>query len=126
MIGDGEMLVRALVNVMSNSLRYSPSSSCVEVSLNADVDDVTLVVEDEGRGMSVAQLHALNHLSVEGLRRVSHEVSADEEQSSVDAAGSLGVGLHMVRAVVRQHHGRIGFEAREPQGTRVTLVLPRL
>ena len=125
-IGDGEMLVRALVNVMSNSLRYSPSSSCVEVSLNADVDDVTLVVEDEGRGMSVAQLHALNHLSVEGLRRVSHEVSADEEQSSVDAAGSLGVGLHMVRAVVRQHHGRIGFEAREPQGTRVTLVLPRL
>ena len=127
MLGDGEILVRALVNLLSNALRYSSNGASVEILLRVDADHLILAVQDSGQGMNSAQLQQLNDVANQraNLRRVMHDYSSDERVAPVDAAGSLGVGLHMVCAVVKQHRGQISFEAHEPRGTRVIITLPR-
>jgi signal transduction histidine kinase len=126
--GDAGMLTRAFMNLLTNTVRYSDSGSGVFVSLSVDTStsQVHCVIRDEGIGMSEEQIAGLNQtLMGQTATQQSHS-----SQRTTGAASSLGVGLHMVSTVIRDHNGIVVFTDAKTQGvaqgTIVRVTLPAL
>ncbi len=111
---DLERLVRALLEVIDNALRFSPPNGKVLLSSRVVDDEYRIVVEDQGPG-----------IPEEHLTRVFDKFS---QVTDVDYhTEGLGLGLPIARHIVeRGHQGRIWAEnLNGGGGTRVVLSLPK-
>lgn len=112
-IGDRSLLGRALVNVLSNALKYSPEGSEVRCSLVARGPHWALSVRDEGPGIPPG----LQSQLFQPFQRLHRETHPQVQ--------GVGLGLLLVRAAVQRHGGTIEIESAAGTGCTVTLVLPR-
>lgn len=112
-LGSSDMLLRALVNLLDNAIKYSAPDTRIEVRLALRADDVAIGIEDQGCGIAV---EAMPHLfepffQVGGTRG--------------DPALGVGLGLPFVRAVVARHGGTVEASSTPGLGSRFTIALPR-
>lgn len=109
-LGDRELLVRALANLVDNALKVSPPGSVIHIAARSRMVEgetaLELSVSDDGPGFT--------NLPAE----------ATEARSTL---GGHGLGLVIVRAIAERHRGSVAVGAGET-GARVTLLLraPRL
>lgn len=111
---DKSLLSRALINLLTNAVRYSDAGSGVMIDFVASDLEIRVRVKDQGVGMDALHVAAL--IAGSQIKNTHLEV---------DAAGSLGVGLHMVYAVIQSHNGRVEVSSEVGQGSVFTLILPR-
>lgn len=112
--GNADMLMRAVVNVVDNAIKYSPSGTTVSVAVDADADGaLVLSVTDEGIGMTD-----------ETVRRLFEPFFQAERKA--DGSGGVGLGLPFVKAVTERHGGRVDVRSTPGQGTVFALIFPRL
>lgn len=107
--GHRQFLAQALTNLLENALRYAPAGSVVSLALAAAPDGIHLTVADRGPGIPAA----------DRARAVERFVTLDPSR----AGSGGGLGLSLVDAVARLHHGRLDLADNAP-GLRATLVLP--
>lgn len=112
-IGDRSLLTRALTNVLSNALKYSPPLSGVRCSVQARAQHWAVSVQDFGPGIA-PELQSQLFRPFHRLHGASHP----------DVHG-VGLGLLLVRTAVQRHGGTIEIDSMENAGCTVTLVLPR-
>jgi signal transduction histidine kinase len=112
LFADPDWLHRALLNVLDNAARHSPSGAPLEIAVRRRGDRVEIEVADHGPGVPEADIPRLG----ERFARLS---SARERRT-----GGAGLGLAIVRDVVQRHEGEVHFANREGGGLRVLLVLP--
>jgi signal transduction histidine kinase len=105
---------QAVTNLVANALRYSPTESEVDVTLEATGDDrVRVSVVDRGIGIPTDQID-----SVFGpFFRAKNAVAAHR--------GGLGLGLYITAEIVRRHHGTISVESEPNVRTAFVIDLPR-
>jgi two-component system OmpR family sensor kinase len=103
--GDATLLGRALANLLENAKRHA--GTVERLSIEADARGVTFAVEDRGPGFSEAELEKV----FDPFYRGEHRAGA--------GAGSLGLGLSLVRRIAVAHGGRAWAENRERGGARV-------
>lgn len=108
--GDGDLLYTAVLNLVTNAVKYTPSDGRVEIRAGEAAGWVTLEVADTGIGIPADQLD----LVWEELSR------ADNAR---DRPGS-GLGLALVRTIVRRHGGTCVLRSRLGQGTSIIVRLP--
>lgn len=113
---DGELMVRAIVNILSNSIRYSDEGAELNIQVRIDASTVTCSIIDFGCGMDEAQAQQLLHGQV--------SLSGIAERNQPDAARSMGVGFLMARTVVQRHGGHLNIISKLKQGTTVEINLP--
>src|SRR4029079_7547020 len=105
----------AVSNVLDNAVKYSGNR--VEISATVELPDekhVKLSVCDQGVGMPAAELKRV----FKRFYRVSNR--------SLSHVKGTGLGLFIVRAIVRKHGGRVFAESEgEGRGTTVVVELPR-
>ena len=109
------LLHRAMLNLISNAVKFSPSNSTVSVhlSLNLEKTQAIFSVTDDGPGIAkTEQAHLFKRFS----RVKAHEKLAD----------GAGLGLYFVRTVAEKHQGRITIESDVGQPTTFYLLLPIL
>lgn len=118
-MGDGHLLERAIINVMTNAIRYSRENTSIKVIVNSSVfkensNWVDLIVKDNGVGMDDMTVNAL--LTGKKLQR----------QNSIqpDAAGSRGMGVRITRSIIQRHCGTIHIDSTEGEGTEFKMSLP--
>jgi len=111
--GNRDMLLRTVVNVLDNAIKYSPGHTEVKVTVATLAPWVEIAVEDQGVGVPQ---HAQKHL-FEPFYQVGAS-SADQDQG-------VGLGLSFVQAVVKQHMGSITVASSPGSGSCFTLRLPR-
>ncbi len=110
---DAARMQQALLNLLNNALRYTPSGGKVTTSLTAAEDGVEIRVADTGRGSSVESL----------LRVFDRFYRADDNRDRKDSGS--GLGLAIARANVQLHGGTIeAFSAGEEQGSQFVIRLP--
>lgn len=108
--GDQQLLAQAVTNLLDNALKYAPTGAGrVEVRLCADDGGAIIEVADNGPGIPADQRAAV----------IERFVRLDQARGGEGA----GLGLSLVRAVVRLHNGRLTFDDNAP-GLRVRLCLP--
>ena len=90
-------LERAVGNVIDNAVRHA--STAVRVIVQADGNNVSVVVEDDGEGIPVADRERI----FERFARVDAARSADD--------GGAGLGLSIARDIVERHGGTIAVDA---------------
>ena len=111
-MGDEDKLHQVLANLISNSLRFTSSGKRVDVSVQANRQNVTLRVTDEGPGIDSADLPVL----------FERFYKADRARSRSD--GGSGLGLSIVKQLVELHGGSIEAALPEAGGLEVTIRLP--
>jgi two-component system heavy metal sensor histidine kinase CusS len=94
--GDRLMLRRALSNLLSNALRYTPPGGAVTVTLSRTPTHCRLAVENEGETL------APEHLA----RLFERFYRADPSRQHASGEGT-GLGLAITQAIVRAHQGSI-------------------
>ncbi|HEY3517817.1 MAG TPA: ATP-binding protein, partial [Gammaproteobacteria bacterium] len=108
---DRDMWEKIVLNLLSNAFKFTFKGE-IEVRLRARGDHVELTVRDTGVGIPAVDLPKM----FQRFRRVRHSRSRTHEGS--------GIGLALVRELVRIHGGEIGLESREDEGTTFTVSLP--
>ncbi|MGH9668062.1 MAG: sensor histidine kinase [Bryobacteraceae bacterium] len=110
-LGDRELLRRAIENVLRNALRYAPDETSVEVAVGREGNHALVAVRDFGRGVPAAQIDQI----FQPFFRVDTARDA--------ASGGVGLGLAITRRAVELHRGQVRAENANP-GLRVTVELP--
>lgn len=112
--GDPHHLLRLVVNLLENALRYTPAGG--EVRLNAEAQGERLLLTVRDTGMGIAPEH-LPHL---GERFYRVDASRARQQ------GGVGLGLAICHSIVTAHGGNIRIDSQPGQGTTVSVSLPRV
>jgi two-component system OmpR family sensor kinase len=110
-IGDGARLHQVLANLLANARTHTPDGTTVTVGVSATTDTATLRVTDTGPGIPA------------DLQPHVFERFARGDSSRSRAAGSTGLGLSIVHAVVTAHQGRVTVDSR-PGRTEFIVTLP--
>lgn len=109
--GNRAMLMRAVINLTDNAIRYGRENGCVRIALRAVEDGVEISVEDDGCGISQENL--------------AHVFDRFWRADSARASVGTGIGLSLVRAAARAHGGDIQAVSEEGRGSCFTLRLPQ-
>jgi signal transduction histidine kinase len=112
LMGDRELLRRAVENVLRNAIRYAPEGSDIEVSLTRDDAYAIISVRDFGPGVPDE--------SLQNLLKPFFRVEADRNRNK---GGGVGLGLSIAERAVAVHGGRIRVRNASP-GLLVEIVLP--
>jgi signal transduction histidine kinase len=107
---DHDLLVRALGNLIDNSLKYTPPGGSIALSLEVEPDQYRLKVTDTGEGIPPEYLP---DRIFEALVRARPR------------DGGSGLGLSIVRKIAELHGGSVHAESIRGAGTTLTLCLPR-
>ena len=111
--GDASQLSRALLNLVSNAVKFSRDGGEVLVRTRALGDEeVQVEVVDHGIGIPAQDLGSL----ASRFFRASNAVDAE--------IPGTGLGLKIVQTIVGNHGGRLELESVEGQGTTARVVLP--
>ncbi|HEX6447162.1 MAG TPA: ATP-binding protein [Streptosporangiales bacterium] len=111
-LGDEELLVVALRNIIDNAIAYSPEHTRITVRTRRDGSHVELSVSDQGIGISAKDQQRI----FERFYRV------DPARSR--ATGGTGLGLAIVKHVMSNHGGEVRVWSKERLGSTFTLRLP--
>ena len=94
-MGDRDLLTRALINLLSNAIKYSPAETKVTLTLQRDDGNWLLNVADQGYGIADADMSKL----FMRFTRLKHQGQPEED--------GIGLGLVFVKTVIERHHGSI-------------------
>jgi two-component system, cell cycle sensor histidine kinase DivJ len=112
MVADKRALNQVLLNLLSNAIRFTDRGGTVTISVRAEATYMTFAIEDNGIGISEAD-----------LARVGEPYF--QAGSAYDRRhGGTGLGLSIVKGLVQLHGGEIVIRSRIGEGTRVTVRLP--
>ncbi len=110
--GDALALRRALDNLVSNALKFTPAEGHVTMRLFGGEDTVTLQVSDTGVGIPNDQLERI------------FERFYQVDGSTTRRYGGVGLGLALVKGIVEAHGGQITVTSQAGQGATFTIKLP--
>jgi signal transduction histidine kinase len=110
--GDGELVRRALENVIRNALRYAPAGTDITIRVEQMNDAVRVVIGDCGPGVPPEQLARI----FEPFYRVDQARNRD--------TGGTGLGLAIAKRAIESHAGEIHARNLEP-GLEVEIIIAR-
>lgn len=108
--GDETLLMRLLINLTENAIRYGRPGGQVKLTLRRQDGEVVGTVEDDGIG-----------IAPEDLDKIWQRFwQADPARSG----GGAGLGLSMVRWITQAHGGRVTVQSEPGKGSIFTFFLP--
>lgn len=111
LVGNQERLEQVIMNLINNSVKYSPVNKEVILSTKVVGDSVTVSVKDFGIGLSDHQKDRI----FERFYRV------DDKNF---AASGLGIGLYISAEIIKAHHGKFGVDSKLHEGSTFFFILP--
>jgi two-component system phosphate regulon sensor histidine kinase PhoR len=109
---DKDRIERVLVNLLHNSIKFTPPGGHITVSASREEEGVVISVSDTGVGIDPSDLP----------RIFERFYKADKARTG----GGTGLGLAIARHTVEAHGGRIWAESTIGKGTTIHFSLPLL
>lgn len=111
--GNGSLLYRALYNLVENAIRYNEKEGSTTIDLKNQ--DMAGMVKIADTGVGIAP--EARELIFEPFYRVNKSRSRE--------FGGAGIGLSLVKAILKRHGAFIAVDANEPQGSVFTITFPK-
>ena len=112
LVADKRALNQILLNLLSNAIRFTDRGGTVTISARAEAAHIGFVVEDDGVGISDADLARVGEPYFQAGNAYDRR------------HGGTGLGLSIVKGLVQLHGGEISICSRLGKGTRVAVRLP--
>jgi len=112
--GDMKRVAQIVSNLLSNSSKFSPDESDIEVRLSSAVGGIEIRITDKGIGISKEDVSRL----------FTPFFRVDNEQTR--RAGGTGLGLVIVKTIVELHGGNVSINSTPGVGTTVKVFLPTI
>jgi signal transduction histidine kinase len=109
---DVEIILRVLVNLLTNAIKYAPQNTPIEINTNIENQLLTCQVKDEGKGIPEDKLGLVFEKFVQ-LDNVSHK-----------SYRSTGLGLTYCKMAVEAHEGKIWASSIAGKGASFIFTLP--
>lgn len=110
-IADVQLLRRALGNLISNAIKYSPEGATVHIELTETARDVRVAIIDRGIGISQQEM--------------KHLFRAFSQLDATLSRAGHGLGLAFVNTAVEALGGRMTVQSTPGDGATFTVILPR-
>jgi len=110
--GDRDKLTLALHNILNNAIKYTPQGGRITVVVDAEDDEVTVDIIDNGIG-----------ISEEDMVRIFTRFGRANDPRVAEITGS-GLGLSLAREIIRLHGGEIRVESQIDKGSTFSVRLP--
>jgi two-component system sensor histidine kinase KdpD len=107
---DAVLIEQVLINLLENTLKYTPPGSPISISAVSEGPGVQIEVADRGPGVQERE----RSLIFDKFYRSKPDVSD----------GGAGLGLAICRGVIEAHGGKIWVESREGEGASFRFWLP--
>ncbi|WP_354005994.1 sensor histidine kinase [Paenibacillus vini] len=111
-VGAEDLLRQVWVNLLHNSIKFTPEGGAVKISLRPNNGGMEVVFVDTGIGIGEADLPRL----------FERFYKADKSRNR--SAGGSGLGLSIVKKIVDIHRGEITVQSEPGQGTSFAVTLP--
>lgn len=115
---DRALLTRALINLLSNAINYSPAATRIHCALRrqpgAHGPQVVCSISDQGYGIAATDQARL-------FQRFSRIAAPGQPRHD-----GIGLGLVFVKTVVERHGGQVTFDSEPEHGTTFRIALPLL
>lgn len=110
LMGDRERIHQVLLNLISNSLKFTNEKGSVSVSLKDEKDHSLFCVQDTGKGIAPEFLpHIFDRYW----------------QGHMEKRDGVGLGLSIVKGIIEAHGGSINVESEPGKGTLICFTLPK-
>lgn len=109
-LADAEQLERAVLNILSNAIKFTPKGGAIEAKLTRIGHFLRLSVQDSGSGIAG---NVLGSVFDRYLRQPALE----------DSRYGIGLGMVLIRAAATNHGGTVLIDQPEGKGTRITMTL---
>lgn len=110
--GDADKLEQVFINVINNSIKYTPNNGKIEISAALVGDKAIVTITDNGIGIPREDIEKV----FERFYRVDKARSRE--------LGGTGLGLSICKEIVSAHKGTIEIESELNRGTSVRICLP--
>lgn len=111
-LGDHRRLVQILLNLLSNSLKFTPPGGSVSILIERRADHVTMIVRDTGDGIPEDKLQSV----LEPFTQATNSFNRSHD--------GVGLGLSIVQQLMQLHDGTVTLISRLGEGTEVHLRFP--
>ncbi|MBU0993676.1 MAG: two-component sensor histidine kinase [Proteobacteria bacterium] len=105
-MADPNMLYQAFLNILINAMQAMPEGGKISVRAFSDNDSISIIFEDEGKGISESLIH-----------KIWDPFFTTKEKGT-------GLGLGIVKNIIESHNGLIEIMNISPRGVRVSIKLP--
>ena len=110
--GNTNLLYRALYNLVENAIRYNNEEGSVNITLETRGQEGVIIIADTGVGIAPEQ----RELVFEPFYRVNKSRSRE--------FGGAGIGLSLVKTILKRHGASITVSENTPQGSVFTIRIP--
>lgn len=107
---NGELLERAVLNIISNALKFTPQGGHIRASLQHRNNKLYLSILDDGIGIQQSLRGSL-------FSRYTREAAVE------DGRFGIGLGFVMIRSAAARHGGTVLVDHPQETGTRITMTL---
>ena len=109
--GDPRLIEEAILNLLSNSLKYTPADGEIDISVSKKGNRAVIRVSDTGRGIPPEILNSV-------FTRYGEKTPLDDPKTG------LGLGIAVVRQIAVIHGGSVIIGNRKEGGASVSILLP--
>ena len=110
--GNTNLLYRALYNLVENAIRYNNEEGSVNITLETRGQEGVIIIADTGVSIAPEQ----RELVFEPFYRVNKSRSRE--------FGGAGIGLSLVKTILKRHGASITVSENNPQGSVFTIRIP--
>ena len=111
-IGDEDMLMQVLTNLIDNAIKYTPTNGRIEIRARVYEQEMKVSVTDTGLG-----------IPTESLARIFERFYRVDKARSREMGGT-GLGLSIVKHIVERHGGSLEVTSTVGKGSIFTFILP--
>lgn len=116
---DGPRLAQAFANLISNAIQHGKPDAAIQVAIDGSEPNVSFEVTNEADVIPPAKLRSL----FDPVKSFAIRPPSERTMSRVQ---NLGLGLYVVKEIVRAHEGHIAVSSTQEIGVRFKISLPRL
>lgn len=109
---DEHLLDQVWINIISNSIKFTPEGGSITISMQIELNQITVAVADTGIGIAPQDLESIF------LRFYKADKSRDRRQSG------NGLGLSIVEKIIALHGGSVKIDSEVGEGTTVYVTVP--
>ncbi len=107
---DAMLIQQVFINLIENAIKHSPEDSLIHVRVKALDDQVECLVDDQGEGLSQAQLETV--------------FDQNKSMQLSDMSRGLGIGLTLCASIIKAHGGKMWALNHRDKGAQFGFTLP--